>query len=1257
MRPELPERVDEVFASATAEDPCARHASAPEFAADLDAALSARIVLPDQLHQRRRATWIGRNPYKGLLPFQEADAPDYFGRGRLVDRLLVRLGRTGADGRFVALVGPSGAGKSSVIRAGVLPALRRGGTRGSATWFVTTMLPGTHPFEELESALARISGGAVGGLAELMHRDVRGVARAVKQVLPTADGELLLVIDQFEELFTHCRDDQERHRFIDGLVDAVDDARSRLRVVVTMRADFYDRPLSSPALAALFERGVLSLAPLAPDELEQAIVEPARRAGAGFEPGLVARIISDVVDQPGALPLLQYLLTELFDHHDSGTLTLRAYERLGGLSGALSRRAEQLYLSASADERDAVRRLFTRLTTPGDGVEDTRRRVLRTELDATDAVWTVIESFGAARLLAFDHDPGTRTPTIEVAHEALLRAWPRLRGWLEEDRDGLRLHRHLTGAAAAWEFSDHDPGELYRGGRLESAMAWADLHRADLNAKEAAFIDESAAADHLRRTVEARSRRRLRRLLVVVAGVAVIALVAGALALQQRSRAQAQAYLAETERLAASAVTLAVTNQRAALLVAAEAYRRDPGPKTLGAIQRVLVPAAGLQRFIGPTERVESITWLDDHRLAAARPGSLTLYSDEGEVLAAFAGVTATELLYEPTSATLVVGTPQGVRTVDAADGTMSAPIQPDQFVQALAIGPDGLVLVGTKAGLLIGLDPTTGSERFRVTAHPERDVTELGIPGVGTQTIPHLPASAVRGVAAITFDPSSGTVATAGFGYARFWSLGDGMPAPVSEGALTWSLAGNLLAGGPTAAGFVNNGEELLVADPFHEWRVEATTGVVLDDFPVRERLSFVTQGDAIAPSVIDGGRLLTAFTGGFLTVSELDRASATRQVQHGVGEPTAIAVADDGDRTLVSGSEGIVLLSLRGDGPISRALPGVPVGDSGISVNGDMVATNIVQDYRSELWRITDDGAERIDLQGLQPYFIWFSPIPELGYAIDFKHGLVLFDATTGGNHRHVEGWDARRGGNPWLSNDGSMIAIESETGRVGIIDTATATLTDLDPWDPYAPPALPAMAFGPGDRDLYGLHVDGTFVRWDLETGDKVVLGNLGSFGAFGGWMAISPTGELVTAYSSGEVIVRDLETLQPTGVRYDASRPGYPGVGYSQDGTRLVTFFGREMRIWDVAEHEPIGDPLPSDENSLINGSPGAFGLTLVDGTAIRWNLDDRSWPAIVCATAGRNMTPAEWDLFGPRDAPYAATCAQYGVADKEAGSDG
>ena len=316
---------------------------------------------------------VPRNPYKGLRAFQEADADDFFGRERLVERMLDRLAGDPPPCRCLVVLGPSGSGKSSVVRAGLVPRLRAGALPGSERWFVTVNGPRRPPLRSARAGAEPPRGAT--------HRrrcsapTERGLAHAVAQLPTPGHGDVVvLVVDQFEELFTLCADD-EREAFIASLVEALADPRACLRVVATLRADFYDRPLRHPELATLVEAGVVAVTPLAPDELEAAIVQPAVRAGVSFEAALAATVAGDVRDQPGALPLLQYTMTELFERQESGVLTLAVYREMGGLSGAVARRAEALYGAADAEEQDVTRLAFLRLVSLGEGTEDTRRRV------------------------------------------------------------------------------------------------------------------------------------------------------------------------------------------------------------------------------------------------------------------------------------------------------------------------------------------------------------------------------------------------------------------------------------------------------------------------------------------------------------------------------------------------------------------------------------------------------------------------------------------------------------------------------------------------------------------------------------------------------------------------------------------------------------------------------------------------------------------------------------------------------------------
>ncbi|HEY3227681.1 MAG TPA: serine/threonine-protein kinase, partial [Roseiflexaceae bacterium] len=263
------------------------------------------------------------NPYKGLRAFQEADATDFFGREALTGRLLGRMAEKTDLARFLAVVGPSGSGKSSVVRAGLIPALRRGALPGSRRWFITEMIPGANPLQELETALLRVAVDQPANLLEQLQQDQDGLLYAVQQLLPGgAETELVLLIDQFEEVFTLVEDEAARTHFLNSLLAAVTDPRSRLWVIMTLRADFYDRPLLYTGLSELLRQRTEVVTPLAPEELQHAITGPAERVGMTLEPDLIAAILHDVDEQPGALPLLQYALTELFERRVGHILTL-----------------------------------------------------------------------------------------------------------------------------------------------------------------------------------------------------------------------------------------------------------------------------------------------------------------------------------------------------------------------------------------------------------------------------------------------------------------------------------------------------------------------------------------------------------------------------------------------------------------------------------------------------------------------------------------------------------------------------------------------------------------------------------------------------------------------------------------------------------------------------------------------------------------------------------------------------------------------
>lgn len=368
------EAINDVIQQATAKDPAARFPDALAMASAFNRAINRGV------QAIATSAELGENPFKGLRAFEEADAGDFFGREALIQRLLSRLGEEVPLARFLAVVGPSGSGKSSVVKAGLLPALRKGALPGSEQWYMTVLTPGEDPLAELETALLSLSAVVPDRLSERLRADTGGLLSLATEILPDDDSHMLLVVDQLEELFTLAPDEKTSSFFLSSLHAAVTDPASRVRVITTIRADFYDRPLMHPGFSELVQQRTEVVVPMTPEELEQTITGPAHRANVKLEEGLVGAIVADVAEQPGALPMLQYALTELFEQNVSGIMTLDAYHRIGGVLGALAGRAEDIFQGLDTLEQEATRQLFLRLIALGEGTEDTRRRIRMSEL-------------------------------------------------------------------------------------------------------------------------------------------------------------------------------------------------------------------------------------------------------------------------------------------------------------------------------------------------------------------------------------------------------------------------------------------------------------------------------------------------------------------------------------------------------------------------------------------------------------------------------------------------------------------------------------------------------------------------------------------------------------------------------------------------------------------------------------------------------------------------------------------------------------
>ncbi len=580
-------------------------------------------------------------PYRGLQTFDEEHAEFFFGRDGDIQRLVEKLKGT----RFLAVLGPSGSGKSSLVRAGLIPAIRKGQLSDSAAWPIQVFTPTAHPLTQLAANLLRLyPQGTMNEVLNRMLADERtlhlDVARAMAD--RKSDERAVFVIDQFEEFFTLCPNDTERAKFSASLQQASlpqterqeDESEhvkflrnllyaafvpgGRTVVVLTLRADFYQKCAAYPFLSARLAEQQFLVSPMSLNNLRQTIEEPAWLVGLEFEAGLVATILDDVENQPGALPLLEHALLELWKLRRGGMLTLEGYRESGRVAHAIATRAETIFKSFKKEQQEIMRRVMLRLTQPGENTEDTRRRAAMSELvtrsEESVAVESVVKELTDAHLLLTSKDEQTDEPLVEVAHEALIRGWPRLRQWLDEDRAGLLVHRRLTDAVQEWRRLGKNDSVLYRGPVLALAVEWQNRNEGMCSAIEREFLQASRARQTEERR-KAESRWRLGEF--INAGVVLAFLIIGGVAFFFYYRAKDRAEEVDQHRAQAEDVI----NERLRL----ERSVEDTSPY----FQAILR---------GHSDEVNTANFSPDGKLivTASDDGSVKLWNEAGHSLDTF---------------------------------------------------------------------------------------------------------------------------------------------------------------------------------------------------------------------------------------------------------------------------------------------------------------------------------------------------------------------------------------------------------------------------------------------------------------------------------------------------------------------------------------------------------------------------------------------------------------------------------------------
>jgi WD40 repeat protein/class 3 adenylate cyclase/energy-coupling factor transporter ATP-binding protein EcfA2 len=1151
-------------------------------------------------------------PYKGLLPFEPEDSELFFGREQLAEDLAARL----TESSFLAVVGPSGSGKSSLVRAGVVPALQRASGNGLHTAIFS---PGSHPLAQLAGA-----------------RDAS-----------------LLVVDQFEEVFTLCREEEERRDFIDALLEA---AAHDARVVIALRADFYGHCATYPRLASALEERQALVGPMTEEELRRAIERPAEHAGLLLEPGVVEGILRDVVGRPGALPLLSHSLLETWKHRSGRMLTLIGYLQSGGVQGAIAQTAETVYRDAlSAEQQALARNAFLRLTELGEGTEDTRRRVSIVELvprpEQEAEVHEVLRTLADARLVTI----GERT--VEVAHEALIRHWPTLRAWLNEDREGRLLHRRLTESAQEWERLDRDPGTLFRGSRLATTGDWATAHDPELNELEREFLTASRQASEREAERQRRGNRRLRILLAGVAAALVAALIAGSFAVVQRGRARHSATVAQAGRLAAQSREVAAKHPDLALLLSLEALRLDDSVDSrgtlLGALEHGSQIRAWLQGFHTP---VEATAFSPDGKLLASvtldgttlwdtatwRPVGPPLRSSQG----GWQGVD-----FSPDGRTLAIAGGKGrVELWDVStrkelrELTDPAATPREPQLSLVRYSPDGSVIAaGPQETNHVTLWATTSGQVIGrpITTNP---------PGSGAQSI--------------SFSPDSKRIAVpAAPGTVGIWEVATGhrVGEPLEIGSA-----------GVEAAIFAAGGRTLIASDDSGSVSIiDIRTGR-----PVRPSLSVGNKPAASLDLSPDGRLLAAASFVGSVFVWDVKTGAPYGPTLTADTSPVSDVVFSPDGRTLVSSHlRSAVVWNMNGDQVIGEPLGGPTnlTTDVSFSNDGKRLAAGQFDGSTIVFDTQTRREALRIDI-GSVVTAVAFHPDGNL-IAVGTIDGKVrFFDPKRGAAVGSLLGGGRSAVWQIAFSPDGRLLAVAVDPNGVDGF-SGQQRQGEVQLWDVHSRSRVGrAIAPGGGSVLSAAFNRDGTLLATG-SYGGRLDLWDVPTQASHGKPMRVADDGFPSVAIDPSGGLVAGGGAIGPVRVwRVADQRPAFPplsghtgpvtGVAFDPAGSFLATTspFGA-TRLWDPATGLGYGDELVASPRpgSLISsidlppflGLRNAFspdGKLLaaagVETLAMLWDVDPAVWRQRACAIVGRNLSREEWRLYLPPGTRYRATCSEW-----------
>jgi WD40 repeat protein/energy-coupling factor transporter ATP-binding protein EcfA2 len=1170
----------------------------------------------------------GRCPYKGLDVFDEEDAQLFFGREKLVDDLVGRVKHS----RTVFVTGPSGSGKSSLVRAGLLHALKQGALKDanahSERWLYATMKPGRDPIGELARVAARLAGStnAEDEIRAKAMEDATIFARWCEITLKDGrDKRVVLFIDQFEEVFTQISKDVERIAFLNLLTYAATVENGRVIVLFSMRSDFVPNCAAYPQLNALLNRQFLQIGAMQPDELVSAIAQPALRVGLRIDPDLIAQIINDMQGEPGALPLMQFVLKDLFDaQQEKGgiiALTLNDYLQHGGIQKSLQRHADAAFAKLGNSEQELARAIFGSLIEIGRGTQDTRRTALFNELipanTKTEDVESIVQKLADARLITTDEQAGRDTVTI--SHEKLIDAWPWLKKLVNENRDVIALQNEISADAKEWDEHHRDASYLYSGARLINA-------REKLEAKNLVL---SGSAYEFVKAGQARQRRGQWALIGGVSAIIVVLVIAVIVFHNQSVESEKRALEAHLRELAAQSALIRDRRFQTSLLLGLEVFSQLDVPQTRGVLFDNVRSHSQLRQYLsGHSGGVNSVAFSPDGKtLASGSDDNTIILWDVGASQSIGPPLTGyssrvNSIAFSPDGKTLASGSADS--TVILWDVATHQPIgQPltGQLgsVNSVAFSPDGKTLAS-------GGDDNTIILWDVATHQP-----------MGQPVMWHS-----RSVNSIAFTPDGKLLASGGDDRTIIlWDVAThqptGQPLTGHTGSilsLAFSPDGKTLASG-------SNDNTIFVWD--------VTTGL-----PMGQLRGHSGSVNSIAFS--PDGKTLTSGSGDS-TIRLWDVARRRPIGQPLTGHSSrvdSVAFSLDG-KSIASGSADstIILWEVAPDRPIADTLAKYSsrVNSVAFSPDGKSLASGS-GDSTIFLW---DMGTRQPIGQPLAGHLgsvnsVAFSPDGKTLASASNESTIMLWNIATGQSIGQPLTGHSSRVNSVAFSPDGKTLASGSDDKTIILWDMATGQPID-QPLKEHSGP-VNSVAFSPDGKTLASASNDHTIILWDVAARqpiDQPLTGHTGSILS----LAFSPDGKTLASGSADSTIrLWDVATRKPIDQPLSIHLASVTSVAFSPDGKTLASGgFDKIVILWDLTldTHQPLGQPLTEHTGAIISLAFSPDGKTLasggIDNNIILYDVDPQSWIAKTCQRAGRNLTRAEWGLyFG--DLEYVKTCPEW-----------